>query len=107
MKSRGRTKSFLWIVFLACVFGYFLYHAIEGERGWVEQKQLEREVSTAQQKLDKLRNEREQLEHRVKLMRSDSIDPDLLDEVSRKNLNLTKPNEIVVLDPQQKAGAAK
>jgi cell division protein FtsB len=107
MKSRGRIKSFLWIVFVACVFGYFIYHAIEGERGWVEQKRLEREVSTAQEKLDKLRNEREQLEHRVKLMRSDSIDPDLLDEVSRKNLNLTKPNEIVVLDSQQKPGAAK
>ncbi|MDD4616604.1 MAG: septum formation initiator family protein [Alphaproteobacteria bacterium] len=83
----------------ACVVGYFLYHTIEGERGWVAQVKLQNETFYAREKLAKLRKEREALERRVQLMRPDKVDPDLLDEEARKSLNYSKPNDIVILTP--------
>lgn len=86
----------------ACIVGYFLYHTVEGERGWVAQMHLQNEVDAAQAKLVELRQEHEALDHRVHLMRPESLDPDLLDEEARKALNYSKPNEVVILAPPEK-----
>jgi cell division protein FtsB len=92
----------LWSVVGACVVGYFLYHTVEGDRGWMTMLRLEHEVSAAQQRLDGLKKEREELAHRVKLLHPESLDPDLLEEKSRELLNYSKPNEIIVLTPTGK-----
>jgi cell division protein FtsB len=34
-------------------------------------------------------------------MRPDHVDPDLLDEEVRKNLEMAHPNEIVIIHPKQ------
>ncbi len=86
----------------ACIVGYFFYHTIEGERGWVAQMQLQSQVDAARSNLRRLQDEHGALEHRVHLMRPESLDPDLLEEESRKTLNYSKPNEIVILAPQEK-----
>ncbi len=83
----------------AFIVGYFLYHTIEGERGWVAQMRLQNQVDMSQDTLARLQKEHEALEHRVHLMRPESLDPDLLDEESRKTLNYSKPNEIIILAP--------
>jgi cell division protein FtsB len=90
---------------LACIVGYFIYHSVEGERGWVAQVNLQNEVDAARQRLVRLQHERQGLEHRVQLMRPGSMDPDLLEEESRKTLDFTKPGEIVILSPTIHAGA--
>ena len=82
-----------------CLVGYFLYHTVEGGHGWVAQMRLQNEVDAAQDKLNKLKAETMALEHRVHLMRPESLDPDLLDEESRKTLNYSKPGEIIILSP--------
>jgi cell division protein FtsB len=90
----------------ACIVGYFLYHTVQGDRGWLAMLRLQNQVSTAQQNLSQLQQEHKDLDHRVKLMRPDSMDPDLLDEKSREMLDYSKPNEIIVLTPQdQKTNA--
>ena len=63
---------------------------------------LKNEVSAAQENLSQLQNEHQQLDHRIHLMRPESTDPDLLDEESRKTLDYTKPNEIIILTPSEK-----
>jgi len=83
----------------ACVVGYFLYHTVQGDRGWLAMLRLQQQVNTAQSGLSQLQKEHHELEHRVQLMRPDSLDPDLLDEKSRELLNYSKPNEIVILTP--------
>ena len=83
----------------ACIVGYFLYHTVEGERGWVAQMRLQNQVETAQDTLARLQKENDALDHRVHLMRPETLDPDLLDEESRKTLNYSKPNEIIILSP--------
>ena len=97
-----RAWQMLVSVIGTCIVGYFLYHTIEGERGWVAQMRLENQVDTAQDSLASLKKEHKELDHRVHLMRPESLDPDLLDEESRKALNYSKPNEIVILAPQDK-----
>lgn len=97
-----RTWRMVVSVVGACIVGYFLYHTVEGERGWVAQMRLQNETKAAEENLANLRKEREALEHRVKLIRPESIDPDLLEEEARKSLGYTKPNEIVILTPEEK-----
>ena len=81
----------------ACVVGYFLYHTVQGDRGWLSMLRLQRQVTERQQELSQLQEEHRELQHRVQLMRPDSLDPDLLDEESRQLLNYSKPDEIVIL----------
>ena len=102
MISVKRAGPALATVLLACIVGYFVYHTVEGERGWVAEMHMQNEVDTANATLARLQKERQALEHRVHLMRPESLDPDLLEEESRKTLNYSKPGEIVVLSPQEK-----
>ena len=81
----------------ACVVGYFLYHTVQGDRGWLTMVRLQQQVHAAQADLSQLQNEHKELEHRVQLMRPDSLDPDMLDEKARELLNYSKPGEIVIL----------
>ncbi len=60
---------------------------------------LQNEVNMAKASLERLQQEHKELDHRVQLMRPGSMDPDLLDEKSREMLNMSKPNEIVILTP--------
>ena len=81
--------------------GYFLYHTVQGDHGWLAMLRLQGQVNAAQDNLSQLQKERQELDHRVQLMRPDSLDPDLLDEKSRELLNYSKPDEIVVLTPTE------
>jgi cell division protein FtsB len=85
----------------ACIVSYFLYHTIQGDRGWLTMLQLRQQVAAAETNLSQLQKERQELEHRVQLMRPSSLDPDLLDEKSRELLDYSKPGEIIVLTPPQ------
>ncbi|MDD3287612.1 MAG: septum formation initiator family protein [Alphaproteobacteria bacterium] len=100
-----RTKHTIWSVIGACIVGYFLYHTIQGDRGWLSMLRLKHEVSASEEKLERLQKERKELAHRVQLLRPESIDPDLLEEKSRELLNYSKPNEIIILTPAPEAEA--
>lgn len=97
--------------FVSCVgallVAYFLYHTVQGERGWLEMNRLRKEVAVAQDNLSQLQKERQALEHRVRLMRPGSLDPDLLDEKSREMLDYSKSGDIVILTPSGKGAEAQ
>ena len=106
--QRARVRQFFWSLLGVLVVSYFLYHTVQGERGWFAMVRMKNEVQTAERTLGQLVGEREELERRTQLLRSDSMDPDLLEEKSRELLNYSKPDEIVVLTPNEaKAQAAK
>ena len=84
------------------IIAYFFYHTIQGERGWFAMLRLQRETTVAEGTLERLEAERSELEHRTKLLKNDSMDPDMLDEKSRELLNYSKPNEIVIITPLDK-----
>ena len=82
-----------------CVMAYFGYHVIIGDHGLLSRWRLADEVAQMELKLDKLNQRREQLEHKVSLVRPESLDPDMLDERARIILNLAHPNDITILRP--------
>ncbi|PVB62739.1 septum formation initiator family protein [Labrenzia sp. 011] len=79
--------------------GYFGFHAMNGELGLVGRAMIERQVTELETELAALSAERQELQARVSLLRPESLDPDMLDERARLNLNLVHSNELVVLRP--------
>ncbi len=102
-----RTFQTIASVLGACIVGYFVYHTVEGDRGWLALLRLEDQVNVAQQNLSQLQQDHKELAHRVQLIRPGSMDPDLLDEKSREMLDYSKPNEIVVIAPTDKKDGDK
>jgi cell division protein FtsB len=84
-----------------CLVSYFIYHTLQGDRGWFAMLRMKHEVAAAQQTLGHLRDERKELEHRTQLLHDNSLDPDLLEEKSRELLNYSRPNEIVIMTPPE------
>ncbi len=41
-------------------------------------------------------------EHRISLMRAQSVDLDILEELARQELGFVHPNDVVVMLPQEK-----
>ncbi len=89
------------IVTAACLtlLGYFGWHAFYGPRGFGHRDALVLHQKELQRELDALLTGRKKLEKRVSLMRPDSIDPDLLDELARANLDYGRPTDLVIQIP--------
>ncbi len=81
----------------ALALAYFGYHTINGDRGLVAWWQLRHEMTRAEVDLARLEARRAALQHRVALLRSESLDADMLDERARLMLGYGHPDEIVVL----------
>ena len=96
---RRRARQIVPQVLLACTLGYFAYHTVQGEHGVLAWLHLEKELRIAEANATVLAGERAQLEHRVGLLRPDSLDPDLLEERARLILNYGREGEILVLLP--------
>lgn len=94
----------------ACVVAYFAYYAIHGDRGLVAMKQIQGEIAQAEEVLTQLRTEREEMERRAQLLRSDGLDPDMLEERARLMLNFSNPRDVIVKLPklvEPEGGAAQ
>jgi cell division protein FtsB len=76
---------------------YFGYHALSGERGLWAWRQLSAELETTRQELAEVRAERMDLEDKVKRLRPESLDPDLIDELARKRLSFVEPLDVIIL----------
>lgn len=83
------------------VLSYFCYHAVSGERGLLSLVELSKKVEAAKMNLDIATSERIQLEHRVSLLRDESLDLDLLDEQARNLLGYVGTDEIVYTNNEQ------
>ena len=101
--TRHRRKSFWQRLVAPAVAGilvaYFGFHAINGELGLVGKARLDHRYATLAEEHQLLVREREELVRRVALLRPQSLDPDMIDERARANLNLVHPNELAILRP--------
>lgn len=80
----------------ASIVAYFIYYAVQGDRGVIALRHLQGEITEAQKVLDDVKGERLRMERRAQLLRDDNLDPDMLEERARAMLNLTHPNEVIV-----------
>lgn len=80
------------------LIAYFGYHMIAGDHGLRARAPMQQQVIMLEGELSGLKAVRSRLERDVALLRSDQLDPDMLDERARAILNLAHPHDLVVLD---------
>ncbi len=99
MVSRTRLKSLLTGLALyamaAAMIGYFGVNAYTGKYGLNARQELDQEIAALTSELARLKRERTEGEQRVSLLRSDRVDPDMLDERARYQLDYANPNDLV------------
>lgn len=100
---RKRARHVVGPVLGTCAVGYFAYHAVHGERGLLAYGGLTQRIHEAEALRDEVEQARRALEHRVRLLHPESLDPDLLDERARVMLNFGYPDDIVVLVDEERS----
>jgi cell division protein FtsB len=76
--------------------GYFVWHAVHGERGLIARDVRQERIREARLELAGVQAELDAVERRVQGLRGDRLDRDQLDERARQLLNMVDKNEIVV-----------
>ena len=99
MVTRARLKSILTGVALymmaAAIVGYFGVNAYTGRYGLNARQELDQEIIALTSELVALKREHAESEHRVSLLRTQAVDPDMLDERARYQLNYVNPRDLV------------
>ena len=78
------------------VVGTFAGHAIAGPNGLLAWGGYHRDLQERRVELAKLEAERDRLRHRSALLNPKKADPDLADEMVRKDLGLVRPDEVIL-----------
>jgi cell division protein FtsB len=72
-------------------------NAYTGNHGIRARQGLDVQAARLTSERDTLRQERQQWERRVALLKSQSLDPDMLDERARALLDYVNPNDLVLI----------
>ena len=100
MVSRSRLKAIMTGLALytiaAAMIAYFGINAYTGRYGLTARQELDQEIVQLTDELARLKAERQAAEQRVSLLRSDRVDPDMLDERARYQLDYAHPRDLVV-----------
>ena len=103
MVTRKRLRSILTALGLylgAMLFiGYFGVNAYTGNRGLKAKQSLDAQIAELSGELAGLKQERALWERRLMLLRSASLDPDMLDERARVLLGYAHPHDVVMAVP--------
>lgn len=96
VENRAPARALLWIGPLAALLGaaFALFH--DADNGVRAIFNLQRELDTADLRLDQLRVERAELLLRAERLRSDPLE---IEAVARESLGMARPGEIVVRLP--------
>lgn len=100
MVIRYRLRTFLIPLALyavsAPVSAYFIWHAINGERGLKARELYQTEIRQLVEEARQLVAYKEALDRRISLFRSQAVDQDILDEEARNVLGRVAPDDLVV-----------
>ena len=78
------------------IVGTFAGHAIAGQNGVLAWGGYHRALKERQAELAQLEKEEAQLRHRSALLDPRKADPDMADELVRKDLGLVRPDEVII-----------
>ena len=100
MVIRPRIRAFLTAFALYCLaalfIGYFGVNAYTGDHGIKARESLDRQIADLAGERDRVKAERLRWQNRVALLRSDQIDPDMLDERARLLLDYADPRDVTM-----------
>jgi cell division protein FtsB len=101
MVSRPRLRSFFTAlglyVLAALLIGYFGVNAYTGNHGLRARQDLDQQIGALTAELGQAKAERDQWQRRVALIKSESLDPDMLDERVRALLDYADPRDAVLI----------
>lgn len=101
MVSHPRLRSILTTLCLyvlaALLIGYFGANAYSGNRGLNARQDLDKQIAELTGELTQAKSDREQWQRRIALLKSDRIDPDMLDERARALLHYVDPRDVILL----------
>ncbi len=104
MVVRRRLRAILYPLLLYSVSGaaggYFVWHAVNGERGLKTQDEYQLKIAALETQLRQLQDDRAMWRHRIELINGAIIDQDLLDEETRSLLGRADRNDLIVLLPK-------
>jgi cell division protein FtsB len=110
MVTRKRLRTVLSALALyalaALLIGYFGVNAYSGARGLKAKEDIDRQMAALNADLDRLKHEHRQWERRIALLKSDDLDPDMLDERARALLDYSGPNDLTMMIGTQPHPAA-
>jgi len=101
MVIRPRLRSFFTAlglyVLAALLIGYFGVNAYSGDHGLRARETLDRQIADLTRQLDEATAERDLWDRRVKLLKSERVDPDMLDERARVLLDYVDPRDLILV----------
>jgi cell division protein FtsB len=101
MVTRRRLRSIVNTLALyalaALLIGYFGVNAYNGDRGLKAKEDIDRQMTTLSAELNRLKAEQAQWETRIALLKSDNLDPDMLDERARILLDYADPHDLTLM----------
>jgi len=98
LEIRRRGRHVAGSILGALLFAYFIFHAIQGDRGFFAWVQMKQQISYASAYLASSETRRSTWERRIVLLRTNQLDRDMLDERVRRVTGLGGKNEIVIFD---------
>ncbi|HLH88405.1 MAG TPA: septum formation initiator family protein [Xanthobacteraceae bacterium] len=105
MVIRPRLRSFFTGLGLyalaAALIGYFGLNAYTGDHGLRAREQMDKQIANLTEQLAQATAERDAWQRRIRLLKSDSVDPDMLDERARELLDYADPHDLVLMTPHR------
>jgi cell division protein FtsB len=95
-KSYGLIRRSAVPALALIVVGTFAGHAIAGPNGLLAWGGYHRALQARQAELAQIERQRAQLQHHSALLDPRKADPDMADELVRKDLGLVRPDEVIV-----------
>jgi len=95
-KSMGLIRRAALPALAIAIIGTFAGHAVAGPNGLLALGGYHRDLQERRVELAKLETERDRLKHRSALLDPKKADPDIADELVRRDLGLIRPDEVIV-----------
>ena len=95
-KSIGLIRRAMGPALALVVIGSFAGHAVAGPNGLLAWGGYHRDLETRKIELAQLESERARLRHRSMLLDPRKADPDMADELVRRDLGLVRADEVIL-----------
>ena len=95
-RNIGLIRRTFWPAMAVLIVGNFAGYAIAGPNGLLAWGGYHRDLEERKVELAKLEEEKARLRHRSALLDPRKADPDMADELVRRDLGLVRPDEVIV-----------
>jgi cell division protein FtsB len=95
-RSFGMIRRAFWPALALIIVGNFAGYAVAGPNGLLAWGGYHRSLQDRKAELARLDAERAALRHRSQLLDPRKADPDIADELVRRDLGLVRPDEVIV-----------